>query len=102
MAWVEYPLVGDTPVQSIQVDLDEGQTFTLRFVWNSRSATWFVHLYDQEEVEHLAVTRLVAGYPLFMRELPGFFFAELAEPLKGEMADLGRYRLLYADATEVA
>lgn len=99
---------GVTPFFSIQVNLED-VTYTLQFRWNVRCKSWFMNIFDEQEITPILVgLRLVADWPLAKnntgRQPPGLFFLSdtTGQGQDPAFEDLGaRHQLLYFSSTEL-
>jgi hypothetical protein len=90
-------------------DIDlAGKFYHIRIRWNTRSESWFLHLFDQDKVPLITGKRLVPNYPLteiYSDRFPGELMVldtrnDLTDARIG-YEDLGsRFLLVYLDEEE--
>jgi len=109
----QIPTSSELPLYTQRTTLD-GVDYILRFDWNARSETWFLQLFDSDEVQLTGMIRIVLGLPLLRLHHatpgvpPGDIIAidpavQIGEgQVRPAFAELGsRVRLLYVEASEL-
>lgn len=104
MAISEIPLRSDTPDFKFTIQLGT-RFYVLRFLWNTRTSTWSLDIYTQDEEPILLGQRIFVGFLGFKRfkdlRLPEgriYFYDTSGKSIDPGRTDLGdRVQMFYED-----